>query len=136
VQEVAQIEARTAQQREAALAAAVHEQARIAGAQGAIANDTRKRLDMARTDAALARFDAGRLRDAAASAARNAASAAAAGDCAAAAGTAGMHAELLGRAVARAALLAEHADAAAAAGTACERSYDALITHPRPSAAP
>jgi len=85
----------------------------------------------ARADAADARRAADRLRQrlAAAIAAdpgRGAASAGAAAGGAPATDAAGMCAELLGRAVDRARILAEHADRAAAAGTACERSYDAL----------
>lgn len=136
--DLTQQQLRAAQQREAALAAAFHEQTRIANRHGAIADDTKARLDAARADARRAAADARRVRDAAAGVAAASGGAAAAGDCTPAADAARMHAELLGRAVDRAATLAEYADAAAAAGRACERSYDALmspVSSPRPSAA-
>lgn len=126
-QELAAAQLQAAEQREAALAAAVHEQARVAAEQGAIADDIRRRLDVARAAAGRARAAAERMRDATAAAAANAASAAAAGDCAPAADAARVHTELLGRAVERARVLAEHADAAGAAGQACQRAYDALM---------
>lgn len=125
-QDLAAVQLQAAQQREAALAAAVREQARVAAEQGAIADETRHRLDRARADAGRARAAADRLRVAAASAAAGAAAAAAAGDCAPAVAAAGVHADVLGRAVERARILAEHADAAGAAGEACQRAYDAL----------
>lgn len=125
-QDLAAVQLQAAQQREAALAAAVIEQARVAAEQGAIADETRRRLERARANAGRARTAADRLRGAAASAAAGAAAAAAAGDCAPAVAAAGVHADVLGRAVERARILAEHADAAGAAGEACQRAYDAL----------
>ena len=129
-QDLAAVQLQAAQQREAELAAAVIEQARVAAEQGAMAGETRRRRERARADAGRARTAADRLRAAAASAAAGAASAAAAGDCSRAVAAVGVHADVLGRAVERARILAEHADAAGAAGGACQRAYDPLMAVP------
>lgn len=129
------LELSTAKAREEALAKAVREQARIATEQGAIADDTKRKLDAARADARRAGDAVRRLREQSASAASAAADSAAAGDCAPAVEAARVHAELLGRAVARAAVLADFADASSAAGEACERSYESLISTQRHDAA-
>ena len=81
-QDLAAVQLQAALQREAALAAAVHQPARIATEQGAIADDTRQHLDRARADARRAADHAQRLRQQLAAGGAAAASAAAAGDCA------------------------------------------------------
>lgn len=75
-----------------------------------------------------ARAAADRVRIAAQSAAASAGAAdpTSARDCQATTRAAHLLAELLGRAVDRAAVLADHADAARTAGQACERAYDSL----------
>lgn len=78
--------------------------------------------------AADARAAAERVRVAAQSLAASAASSdpAAPADCEAARSAGRLLADLLGRAVTRAAVLADHADAARTAGQACQAAYDSL----------
>lgn len=113
-----------------ALRKAITETERRVAAQQEAASAARAELDRAQRDAAAARAAAGRVRVAAAAYAASAASPdpASPGRCEAAQAAAGMLAQLLGRAVERAAVLADHADRATASGKACEAAYDALRT--------
>ncbi|WP_246475015.1 DUF2514 family protein [Diaphorobacter ruginosibacter] len=101
------------------------------------ASDGKAHIDAARRDAGTARAASHRLRDelaryrAAARAASNPGSAATGPP---AADALDLLADLLSRADARAAELAEFADAAHAAGLTCQRSYDALTKQSRPDA--
>jgi Flp pilus assembly protein TadB len=121
-------EAKAAAEQIKAAEAARLETERRWSAQKGIADAAHARSRVLARDAAGARADADRVRLAAQSLAASAAAgaAAAAVDCQATTGAARLLAELLGRAVDRAAVLADHADAARSAGQACERAYDSL----------
>ena len=111
-----------------ALRQSITETERRVQAQQEAASAAHAHLERARRDAAAARAAADRVRDAARAFAASAAAdgAAPAGRCQAAERAAGVLSELLGRAVDRAAVLADLADRSRAAGQACERAYDAL----------
>jgi len=115
-----------------ALRASIAETQRRAQRQEEVAHDAETRLADAARAAVVARADAGRVRNAFAAYAASAAAAgaSAAGGGAAADSALGLCAELLGRAVDRAAVLADLADRSRAAGQACEASYDALRVTP------
>ena len=124
---LAEQRAEQAQQRERQLASYVEAWTLAARKQQEIADDARKTAARNAAAARAAAAAAGGLRDDLAAALADAAAAdAAAGQCAATAAAARVSADVLGRAVERAGILARYADEAAAAGGACERAYRAL----------
>lgn len=121
---LAEQRAELAQQRERQLAGYVEAWTAAAKKQQEIADDARKTAARNAAAARAAAAAAGGLRDDLAAALADAAAAdAAAGQCAATAAAARVSADVLGRAVERAGILARYADDAAAAGNACERVY-------------